>query len=178
MSLPIFTRAKISTSFIFALLFLAQNVLAEGGWKVDLSRRVKEAPPKELTSSESNETPAEKNFFTSLFDSSEPVQEMVILNTEKGFVPSTLRVRQDGNYRIHVVNVNEREKNVSFVLDAFSEHHATFYGKIKTFEIRPKRNGVFRFVSPETAAQGRLVVYPAADVPAAPEVRMPAAEGP
>ena len=173
MSLLIFTRAKISTSFILALLF-ASTSFAEG-WKVDLSRRVKDASPKELNSN-ATETPAEKNFFTSLFDSSEPVQEMVILNTEKGFVPATVRVRQDGNYRIHVVNVNEREKNVSFVLDAFSEHHATFYGKIKTFEIHPKRNGVFRFVSPETAAQGRLVVYPASEN--ALDVRTPASEGP
>ncbi|MGE0762550.1 MAG: hypothetical protein AB7N80_04660 [Bdellovibrionales bacterium] len=166
---------KISTSLIFGFLF-AGHVSADG-WKVDLSRRVKEASPKELSEAPTEST-AVGNVFTSLFDASEPVQELVILNTEKGFVPATVRVRQDGNYKIHVVNVNEREKNVSFVLDAFSEHHATYFGKIKTFEIRPKRNGVFRFVSPETAAQGRLVVYPAADAQPSPEQRLPAAEGP
>src|SRR5262249_10200229 len=119
----------------------------------------------------------DKGFLSSLFDSSEPVQEMVILNTDRGFVPSTVRVRQGGSYRIHVVNVNEREKNVSFVLDAFSEHHATYFGKIKSFEIHPKRNGVFRFISPETSAQGRLVVFPASESApeAAPSMRQPAA---
>jgi hypothetical protein len=68
--------------------------------------------------------------------------------------------------------VNEKEKNVSFVLDSFSEHHATYYGKIKTFTIRPQKEGVFKFVSPETAAQGKLVVFPASG----PETRMPASE--
>ena len=46
------------------------------------------------------------------------------------------------------------------MLDAFSEHHATFYGKIKSFVIRPQKEGVYKFVSPETAAQGKLVVAP------------------
>ncbi len=168
------TRARIFTSLILGLSFC--SVLHAEEWKVDLSRRIKEAPPKELSAdNNAGEAASLKTLFTSLFDSSEPVQEMVILNTEKGFVPTTVRVKQDGNYKIHVVNVNEREKNISFVLDAFSEHHATYFGKIKTFEIRPKHSGVFRFVSPETAAQGRLVVYPAAE-PTAVEPRRPAAE--
>ena len=42
--------------------------------------------------------------------------------------------------------------NVSFVLDSFSEYHATFYGKIKSFVIRPVKEGVYKFVSPETSA--------------------------
>jgi hypothetical protein len=179
-NLRIFMRAKTCTSLAVASL-LSVSVAAEG-WKVDFSRRQKPESPKELNA-ESTDAPGDKssgkNFFTSLFDSSEPLQELVILNTDKGFVPATVRVRQDGNYRIHVVNVNEREKNVSFVLDAFSEHHATYFGKIKTFDIRPKQNGVFRFVSPETAAQGRLVVYPASEPSTTPDVRQPAsAEGP
>jgi hypothetical protein len=173
----IFTRAKISSSVSVVGLALIVSSASAEGWKVDLSRRVKDTSVKELSDAPI-ETPTDKNFFTSLFDSTEPLQEVVILNTDHGFVPSTVRVRQGGNYRVHVVNVNEREKNVSFVLDSFSEHHATYFGKIKSFEIRPKRNGVFRFVSPETSAQGRLVVYPAAEsAPEATSLRQPAAEG-
>jgi hypothetical protein len=101
-------------------------------------------------------------FFESLFQSGEVAQEIVVLNTDKGFVPSTIRVKKGLNYQIHVVNVNDKEKNVSFVLDSFSEHHATYYGKIKSFVIHPQKEGVYKFVSPETSAQGKLVVYPAA----------------
>jgi hypothetical protein len=111
-------------------------------------------------------------FFESLFESGQMAGEIVVLNTEKGFVPSTIRVKKGLAYQIHVVNVNEKDKNVSFVLDSFSEHHATFYGKIKTFVIRPQKEGVFKFVSPETSAQGKLVVYPGN----ATETRTPASE--
>lgn len=90
---------------------------------------------------------------------SSPSQTLVILNTENGFVPDQLRLKKGVNYRIHVVNVNEKEKNVSFVLDAFSEHHATYFGKQKTFEISPKTEGIFSYQCPETAKQGRIVIY-------------------
>lgn len=181
MNSQIFTRATLYTSALSVVLLGSLRLSAEE-WKFDFSRRSKPATSKELVNSSSDpmsgsEEAAPKSFIAGLFDSSEPAQEIVILNTETGFVPTTVRVRQNGVYRLHVVNVNEREKNVSFVLDAFSEHHATYFGKIKTFEISPKRNGVFRFVSPETSAQGRLVVYPAAEpTPGSPEVRQPAAE--
>lgn len=159
MSLLIFTRARIYISLSIVLL-VGGFAFAED-WKFDFSRRQKSTgqTAAELGSAEEVK---EKGFFSNLFDSSEPVQELVILNTDKGFVPSTVRVRQGGNYKIHLVNINEREKNVSFVLDAFSEHHATFFGKMKTIEINPQKNGIFPFVSPETSAQGRLVVYPPA----------------
>jgi len=100
-----------------------------------------------------------KGIFDALFDAGEPVQELVIINTEKGFVPSTVRVRKGGRYMIHVVNVNEKEKNVSFILDGFSEHHATYYGKLKSFRLEPRKEGVYSFQSPETSAEGRLIVF-------------------
>lgn|GEM_PF-1042494 len=100
---------------------------------------------------------------------SEPGQEIVILQTEKGFVPDTVRMRKDARYTVHVVNVNEKEKNVSFILDAFSEHHATYFGKVRTFTLEPKKDGVYSFQSPETAAEGRLIVYTQE-----PQVREPA----
>ncbi len=100
-----------------------------------------------------------KSLISAFFDQGEPVQDLVILQTEHGFVPSTVRVRKNGRYRVSVVNVNEKEKNVSFILDAFSEHHATYYGKIKTFILEPKKEGSFSFESPETSAEGKLIVF-------------------
>jgi hypothetical protein len=167
------TRAKLCTS----ILLLATLTQAQADWKVDLSRRTQETRTNDLREPASSDAPIvvdppKQNFFGSLFESGEIAGEIVVLNTDKGFVPSTIRVKKGLAYQIHVVNVNEKDKNVSFVLDSFSEHHATFYGKIKTFTIRPQKEGVFKFVSPETSAQGKLVVFPAN----MPENRLPASE--
>lgn len=102
---------------------------------------------------------AGKGVIEALFDVGEPVTDIVVLNTDKGFVPSTVRVRKNGKYKITIVNVNDKEKNVSFILDGFSEHHATYFGKVKSFFLEPKKEGVFSFQSPETAAEGKLVVF-------------------
>lgn len=173
MSTQTITRAKLFTS----LLVLAALTQAHADWKVDLSRRTQETRVNDLREPASTDAPVvvdppKQNFFGSLFESGQIADEIVVLNTEKGFVPSTIRLKKGLAYQIHVVNVNEKDKNVSFVLDSFSEHHATFYGKIKTFTIRPQKEGVFKFVSPETSAQGKLVVFPANG----PENRMPASE--
>ena len=116
------------------------------------------AAPIEL-SAEAASAPAKKGVFDTLFDAGEPIQDIVILHTDKGFVPSTVRVRKGGRYKVTVVNVNEREKNVSFILDGFSEHHATYYGKVKTFTLEPKKEGTYSFQSPETSSEGKLVVF-------------------
>lgn len=181
----IITRAKHCTSLV--LVLCAASAFAE--WKVDLSRRqqstrsedlrVMDRGPASVTEMPIQSTPInvepnapQPGFFESLVSPRETAQEIVVLNTDKGFVPSTIRVKKGMNYEIHIVNVNEKEKNVSFVLDSFSEHHATFYGKIKSFQIFPQKEGVYKFVSPETSAQGKLVVYPASG----PETRSPASE--
>lgn len=93
-----------------------------------------------------------------------PTQDLVILNTENGFVPETIRLKKGNNYRIHVVNVNDKDKNVSFIMDAFSEQHATFFGQQKTFNLQPKTDGIFSYQCPETAKQGRVIIYSAEDV--------------
>ena len=142
----------------FSILCLIFSSLSQSEWNVDFSRRTKEIRKTEYTAPGNKQQ--KQSMFDFVFSTGEPIQEVVVLNTSKGFVPSTLRVKQGGNYKIHVVNVNEKDKNVSFVLDAFSEHHATYYGQIKSFRINPKKEGVFTFQSPETSAQGRLVVYP------------------
>lgn len=171
--MPTFTRAKLFTSAFFTLIF---SVVAHGEWKVDLSRRYQQTRSQDLREPASDEVPAaapagSPSLLDSIFHSGDIAQEIVVLNTDKGFMPSTIRLKRGLNYQIHVVNVNDKEKNVSFVLDSFSEHHATFFGKIKTFVIRPQKEGVFRFVSPETSAQGKLVVYPGGA-----EARTPASE--
>jgi hypothetical protein len=150
------TRAKLYISFFL----IACNAHAE--WNVDFSRRLPAPKKEELRepASERTEEAPTPTLIDAVFSSSDAAQEIVVLNTDKGFVPSQIRVRQGQTYKIFVVNVNESEKNVSFVLDAFSEHHATYFGKIKSFLIRPQKEGVFRFLSPETSAQGKLVVAP------------------
>jgi hypothetical protein len=183
-----FTRAKCFTNGSAALV-LASAVLmvaaqtAEAQWSVDFSRRsraVREADlvsparadggrrPASIGASEdggsspsnwSDAASVNKGVFDTLFEGGEPIQEIVIMNTERGFVPTTVRVRKNGRYKIHVVNVNDKEKNVSFILDGFSEHHATYYGKVKTFNLEPRKEGTFSFQSPETSAEGKLVVF-------------------
>ncbi len=170
-------RVKLFIS-ITALIALCATAHGDG-WKVDFSRRGQAKRTEDLRDPASlQQQPVvgvqaqEPTFFESLFQTGDVAQEIVVLNTEKGFVPNTVRVKKGLNYQIHIVNVNDKEKNVSFVLDSFSEHHATFCGKIKSFVIRPLKEGVYKFVSPETSAQGKLVVFPGGG----PENRMPASE--
>jgi plastocyanin len=174
----IFTRVMKSIKALIAFSFL-YSIPAAADWNVDFSRRSDQMRSKVMLPSERSENQEEKGVFDKIFETSVPMQEIVIINTEQGFVPSTVRVREGAQYRLVIVNVNEKAKNVSFVLDSFSEHHATFYGKMKSFHISPKKEGVYTFVSPETSAQGRLVVHPALGKPEAQmggEVRAPASE--
>ncbi len=160
--------ARLAPWIVF---FFALTASAE--WSVDFSRRTQESRSEDLRApaSTASELPIdvaptpmiqrpEPTFVESLFQTGDVAQEIVILNTERGFIPSSVQVKRGQNYEIHVVNVNEKNKNVSFVLDSFSQHHATYFGKIKSFIIRPQKEGVYRFVSPETSAQGKVVVYP------------------
>lgn len=184
-----FTSVNTYTKCILLIAVIVTSPIANADWSVDFSRRTKAIRDSDLLDGRSrrwDETAATdaresgdrepasvptavtelvpaktetKGIFDTLFDAGEPVQDIVIMQTEKGFVPATVRVRKNGRYKIHVVNVNEKEKNVSFILDGFSEHHATYYGKIKTFELEPKKEGAFSFQSPETSAEGKLVVF-------------------
>lgn len=171
MSLQTFTHAIKFTSF--GLLLFA-SVASFADWKVDFSRRSDQMDKYEV---ESNVTYSDKSssFVDSLFKKVVPTEEVVILNTEQGFVPSTIRVKAGIQYRFIVVNVNETARNISFVMDAFSEHHSTYYGKLKSFYVSPKKAGIYTFVSPETSAQGRLIVQPTfKDNPNAVDLRTPA----
>jgi hypothetical protein len=172
---------------VTALIALSSVQAARADWTIDFSRRASKTREQDLnTAARPSEgrapasvrasdgdgsgdfvaptevtttAPPKKGVFDTLFDAGEPMQELVILHTEKGFVPAIVRVRKGGRYKVSVVNVNEREKNVSFILDGFSEHHATYYGKVKTFTLEPKKEGTYSFQSPETSSEGKLVVF-------------------
>lgn len=166
---------------------------AQAEWSLDLSRRTQQMRKSELNKEgysrspssvrtfEGEEPPStgvplykqDTGYIEDVFDVGAPIQDIVILNTERGFVPNTIRVRKDGRYMIHVVNVNEKEKNVSFILDGFSEHHATFFGKVKSFKMEPRKEGVYSFLSPETAVEGKFIVF-AQGPDAPPKLRVPA----
>ena len=148
-----FTRISL-----FILASFAQ--VSVKAWEVDMSRRQKDLKSLRLPASITDQTQkTESTFSKNFFEAVEPTQEIVIMNTEKGFVPETLRLKKGSSYKIFIVNVNEKEKNVSFILDGFSEHHATYFGKTKSFKLEPRKDGVFSFLSPETAAEGRIVVF-------------------
>lgn len=92
-----------------------------------------------------------------------PANDIVILNTESGFVPKSVTLRKGIPYRFHVVNVNEKEKNVSFIMNSFNQHHGTYFGQIKVFDVTPNQEGIYTYQSPETAFEGRIVVIPPVD---------------
>lgn len=143
-------------------LFLLASVLQVSvkAWEVDLSRR--QADLQKFRGPASVEVEKQdKNWIEGLFNSAAPTgsQDVVILLTEKGFVPETIRLKKGQSYNFHIVNVNEKDKNTSFVMDSFSESHGIYYGQKKDFQIQPKANGIFSYVCPETNKQGKLIIY-------------------
>lgn len=155
-----FANSRIAQSCIKIALLLAV-ALPASAFEVDFSRRQvdfsKVKDEDRLPASIQEDQSAV--ILNKVFDSVEPTQDIVIMNTDKGFVPDTVRLKKGNSYRIHVVNVNGREKNVSFVLDAFSEHHNTVFGERKTFSVTPKTDGIFSYQCPETAVQGKFIIY-------------------
>lgn len=128
-------------------------------WSIDFSRRAQGIKTEDMKM-DSKQPSHEKSVFETVFEASAPVQELVILNTENGFVPASIHLKVGKRYKFNIVNINQNNKNLSFVMDAFSEHHSTYYGVQKTFTIQPKKEGLYSFQCPESSAQGRLVVYP------------------
>lgn len=170
MNLLIFTLEKHYIKIALAVL-VTVNLAA---WEIDLSRRVKDlerTPASIENPTMTVEAPKVlKNFFPSSAS-----HEVVILNTEKGFVPSKIQVKKGQRYTFHIVNVNEAQKNISFILDSHAQHFGTFFGKPKTFVLNPKKEGIYTFVSPEVAAEGRIVVV--SDKMEAIDIRKPASTG-
>jgi len=88
----------------------------------------------------------------------EPTKQIVILNTENGFVPDKVRVKKGEAYKVHIVNINMREKNVSFIMDSFTQSHNTVFAIEKSFNIEPQVEGIYSYQCPETGIQGQLIV--------------------
>lgn len=156
-----FVNSKIAKNFTriaASILLMASTAQA---WEVDFSRRqvdFNSVKNEDRLPASVREDKA-VNILEQVFDSVEPAQDIVIMNTDKGFVPETVRLKKGNSYRIHVVNVNGKEKNVSFILDAFSQHHNTVFGEQKTFNVSPKTDGIFSYQCPETAVQGKFIIY-------------------
>lgn len=166
--------------FLFALFYFAQ--VKVNALEIDMSRRVPASVPSTRSGS-LTKTPS-KNLFgvavktaeaqpdftprqsdTEILKElkkamlpAEPSSEIVILNTETGFIPAKIQLKKGEAYKIHVVNLNMREKNTSFLMDAFTQSHNTVFGMQKTFNIEPQVEGIFSFQCPETGIQGQVVV--------------------
>lgn len=140
---------------LLSTILFSSSVFAE--WTIDLSRRQKDMERLEkeaLLVKEKQQNPVEQ-----IFEKEQPKEEVVIANTEKGFVPAMIRLKKDQAYQVTVVNVNKARKNVSFMLDAFAEHHGTFFGDVVTFTVRPQKEGLYSYYCPEAEFTGKVLVY-------------------
>jgi plastocyanin domain-containing protein len=137
--------------------FLAGQARA---WDIDMSRRKadfdKISDQNRLPASEKTSSPGFN--VEELIPNTQPVQDIVILNTDKGFIPEKVVVRKGEAYKIHLVNVHPEKKNISFIMDDFAESHSTPFALDKEFELHPKKAGEFSFHCPETSFRGRLIV--------------------
>ena len=149
-------------AIVFVLIHLSLASLAYGDWSIDFSRRQKDLM--ELERQKEVYKEEKKSILDMVTDRQEPRQDIVIINTKDGFHPKRISVKRGQKYRVHVVNINQDKKNVSFMMDAFSQHHGTYFGEEKVFEIEPRKEGLFDFQCPETLAKGQVVVY-ASDAP-------------
>lgn len=170
--------------FLFAFFYFAQVKVQ--AFDIDMSRRVPasesasqngeeartvvKAPAKSLFGTPIKTVDAQPEFTARQSDReilkalkkamlpSDPSNEIVILNTETGFIPSKIQLKRGESYKVHVVNLNMREKNTSFLMDAFTQSHNTVFGVQKTFNIEPQVEGIFSFQCPETGIQGQMVI--------------------
>lgn len=155
---------------------LTMASVASADWNIDLSRRQHDM--KKLEMDQLVAEGKEQNVVQQIFEREAPTEEIVIANTDKGFVPGMLRLKKDQNYQITVVNVNKKKKNVSFMLDAFAEHHGTYFGDVVSFKVKPQKDGLFQYVCPETETIGKILVYTQEEMQPVPAIklRQPAAE--
>lgn len=177
-----FTKSFLR-GFLFAFFYFAQVKVSAFDFPVDMSRRTPASVPEEVISQVPAKSPSKSLFATpkktveaqpefsprqndaellkalkKAMLPTDPSNEIVILNTETGFIPAKVQLRKGEAYKVHVVNLNMREKNTSFLMDAFTQSHNTVFGVQKTFNIEPQVEGIFSFQCPETGIQGQVVV--------------------
>lgn len=151
----------MKTLGIIIFSFLISSI-AHADWMIDFSRRQQDMV--ELEKQQKVYVEEKKSVLDMVTDRQAAMQDVVIIHTEKGFQPKNIQVKRNQRYRIHVVNVNKKNKNVSFMMDAFSQHHGTYFGEEVVFEVEPRKEGLFDFQCPETLAKGQFVVF-ASDTP-------------
>jgi hypothetical protein len=148
------------------LLFSTLQVRVKA-WEIDFSRRQKDfermrapasapAGGSQASSREGHEK--DRSWLQSLFSTPAVAFDVVVLITEKGFVPEALSLVAGRAYQIHVVNLHGEKKPMSFMLQAFNENHGLGFGERKSFRIDARQTGTFAFFSPELNQYGKLFV--------------------
>ncbi len=169
-------------TFLFTLSFFIHVKVRAEDWSIDLTRRqvdfsriqntrmpaTNAVPFSEGTSTKKNDSEIVQAI-KSAINPVTPSQDIVIIQNESGFVPDQLNLKKGEVYQIHIVNLNSKEKNVSFLMDSFSQSHNTVFGVEKVFKIQPQVEGVFSYQSPETGVSGKVVVVPDNRKPASKE---------
>ncbi len=160
------TVKNFTRGFLFAFFYFAQvkvHATGQGATGVDTASV---ASPKSLIGKPSHmaaKQTADQEILEAIKKAvkpTEPTREIVILNTEGGFIPDKVMVKKGEAYKVHIVNLNMKEKNVSFLMDSFTQSHNTVYGIRKSFNIEPQVEGIFSYQCPETGIQGQMVVIP------------------
>lgn len=151
-------------SFLFAFFFFVQvRVHAEEQITAPVTETKASAPTAAVISKPTEQNVKQKDeeilqAIQKAVQPVEPTKEIVILNTETGFIPDKVRVKKGEAYKVHVVNLNMKEKNVSFLMDSFTQSHNTVFGIKKSFNIEPQIEGIYSYQCPETGIQGQLIV--------------------
>lgn len=160
------------------LIFTLIAINAQAEWEVDFSRRYKDIMKKDKEAPVMEDVIVDEKssgFLDVILDRQAPIQEIVLMNSEEGFIPNRINLKMGFRYKFNLINVSKKNRNVSFMLDDFSEHHGTYYGERVSFVIDPKKEGIYSFMCPETGAKGNIVVYNATTEPEPPvSIRQPA----
>ena len=151
------TVKNFTRGFLFAFFYFAQ-VKVHAASSVEAPQTLKNKPMQMQSSQAADEEILQA--IKKAVQPTEPSKEIVIMNTESGFIPDKIRVKKGEAYKVHIVNLNMKEKNVSFLMDSFTQSHNTIFGVRKSFNIEPQVEGVFSYQCPETGIQGQLIVIP------------------
>lgn len=150
------TVKNFTRSFLFAFFYFAQVKVHAAAVETPKALQNKPAQMTAMQSSDEEILQAIKK----AVQPTEPTREIVILNTESGFIPDKIRIKKGEAYKVHIVNLNMKEKNLSFLMDSFTQSHNTIFGVRKSFNIEPQVEGIFSYQCPETGIEGQLVVVP------------------
>ena len=138
---------------IFISIF---STVAYADWGIDFSRRQQDLI--ELEKQKQVYKEEKKSVLDMVTDRQAPRQDLAIIYTKDGWAPKNVQIKRGQRYRVHLANLNKKNKNLSFMMDAYSQHHGMYFGEEVVFEIEPRREGMFDFQCPETGEKGKFVV--------------------